>query len=517
MSIRTRLTLLFVALAGLSVLAAALVGYSSTAKRVQMEIDQTLRVGVGRAVGPGFDGRICAIDAEALIGRRLDRRRQFGVPGSRLQCIDATGAVVSFNAADPSDSGLPVDAVDRALATQRLAETSFQGGPGVADDRGGQDGRGGWGAQGGRGDRGDPTSIVPSIPRSTRADRPIDVGREEVRIRTVSVNGTSLRIATASIRGGGAIMVARDLDERDRILRGLRQRFALIGIAVVAVAAAVGSVVARAFAKPIRALTGVTALIAAQGALSADARIGSSITNRRDEIGKLASSFSSMLGSLRGSREQQHRLAQDAGHELRTPLTSLRTNVDVLTKYPDLAPENRLAVLREMDAELRELSALTDELLVLATDATPDDPAADVDLFELTQRAVDRFERRTGRKVELIGVPSSIRGRRLQISRAVDNVLANAAKFDPTATSIEVKVHDQSVSVRDHGPGFANEDLGRVFDRFYRADTARQLPGTGLGLAIAAEATKAHGGTATASNHGQGGAIVTLTFGGAEG
>ena len=94
---------------------------------------------------------------------------------------------------------------------------------------------------------------------------------------------------------------------------------------------------------------------------------------------------------------------------------------------------------------------------------------------------------------------------------------SNAAKFDPTATSIEVKVHDQSVSVRDHGPGFDNEDLGRVFDRFYRAGTARQLPGTGLGLAIAAEATKAHGGTATAANHGQGGAIVTLTFVGAEG
>ena len=485
MSIRTRLTFLFVALAGLSVLAAALVGYSSTAKRVQMEIDQTLRVGVGRAVGPGFDGRICAIDAAALIGRRPDRRRQFDLPGSRLQCIDATGAVVSFSdpaadGGDTPDSGLPVDSVDRAMATQRLTETPFRGGPGVAA-------------------------------------RPFEIGSEEVRIRTVSVDGTSLRIATAPIRGGGAIMVARDLDERDRILSGLRQRFALIGLAVVAVAAVVGSIVARAFAKPIRALTVVTASIAAEGALSADARIGSSITNRRDEIGKLASSFSSMLGSLRGSREQQHRLAQDAGHELRTPLTSLRTNVDVLTKYPDLAPENRLAVLREMDAELRELSALTDELLVLATDATPDDPVVDVDLFELTQRAVDRFERRTGRRVELTGTSFSIRGRRLQISRAVDNVLANAAKFDPTTAPLEVTAHDERVSVRDHGPGFANEDLGRVFDRFYRADTARQLPGTGLGLAIAAEATKAHSGTATAANHGRGGAIVTLTFVGAEG
>ncbi len=508
MSIRTRLTLLFVALAGLSVLAAALVGYSSTAKRVQMEIDQTLRVGVSRAVGPGLDDRICAIDA-ALNGRRLDRRRQFDVPGSRLQCIDATGAIVSFNAEDPSTdggdapaSGLPVDAVDRALATQRQGETPVRGGGlgGGGDGVGGQD---------------DQTTIRPSVPRPARTDRLSDVGSEEIRIRTVSVNGTSLRIATASIRGGGAIMIARDLDERDRILRGLRRRFALIGLAVVAVAAAVGSVVARAFAKPIRALTGVTASIATEGALFADARIGSSITNRRDEIGKLASSFSSMLGSLRGSREQQHRLAQDAGHELRTPLTSLRTNVDVLTKYPDLAPEKRIVVLREMDAELRELSALTDELLVLATDATPDDPVADIDLFELTQRAVDRFERRTGREVELTGVPSSIRGRRMQISRAVDNVLANAAKFDPTTAPVRVTTHGDRISVRDHGPGFANEDLGRVFDRFYRSDTARQLPGTGLGLAIAAEATKAHGGTASAANHAQGGAVVTLTFGGA--
>ena len=464
MSLRTRLTLLFAALAGLSVLAAALVGYQSTASRVRTEIDETLRVGVMRAVGPGAEGRLCLGGGDvAPSGRRIDgRRRGLDLADSRLQCIDVDGNVISngFGPGDGGSGSLPVDDIDRALAKQGNA----------------------------------------------------------IRLRTATADGTSLRIATAPIRFGGAVMLARDLDESNRVLDALRQRFALIGIAVVAVAAAVGALASRAFARPIRALTGVTESITSEGALSDHMAIDESIAMRRDEIGRLAASFSSMLGSLRSSRRQQRQLAQDAGHELRTPLTSLRTNVDVLTKYPELATEKRLAVLREMDAELRELSALTDELLVLATDATPDDPVGDVDLFELTQRAVDRLERRSGRTVQLVGPAEGtnvIAGRRIQLSRAIDNVFANAAKFDHTTRPIEVSVADNSVTVRDHGPGFVAADLSRVFDRFYRSDTARQLPGTGLGLSIAAEAARAHGGSATATNHPEGGASVTLRFGNA--
>ena len=195
---------------------------------------------------------------------------------------------------------------------------------------------------------------------------------------------------------------------------------------------------------------------------------------------------------------------------MRTPLTTLRTNVEVLAKYPDLAADKRATILHEMDEELRELSTLTDELLVLAADATPDDPVVPVDLAELTMRSIERFERRTGRSVRSTATTTVVPGRRLQLSRAIDNILANSAKFDTTTDPIEVVVDTGRISVRDHGPGFAAADIDRVFDRFFRSDAARSLPGTGLGLAIVADAAASHHGTATAANHPDGGAVVTL-------
>jgi two-component system sensor histidine kinase MprB len=78
---------------------------------------------------------------------------------------------------------------------------------------------------------------------------------------------------------------------------------------------------------------------------------------------------------------------------------------------------------------------------------------------------------------------------------------------------VEVRLHDSTLSVRDHGPGFDDGDLPHVFDRFYRADVARRLPGSGLGLAIVKQAAQAFGGHAEAANAPDGGAVVTVRFG----
>lgn len=488
MSIRTRLTLSFGLLAALCVLAAAIVGYRSTSGRVRNELDGTLRAGAARAAsGQGPGGRFCSNDVVPIGG---ERRRFFDAPGSRVQCIDAKGTVIntggSGDGAETTVSPLPVDDTDKAIAKKRVNEQAPAAPlPGVRDGDRTPGGRGGGG----------------NDPATLRA----------VRFRTVTVDSTDLRVATAAIAGGGAVMLARDLDESSRVLGGLRSQFALIGAIVTLAAAAIGALVARAFARPVHALTAVTESIAAEGALSDAAAIDPSILGRRDELGRLANSFSSMLASLRGSRRQQRQLAQDAGHELRTPLTTLRTNVEVLAKYPNLAPEKRAVILREMDDEIRELSTLTDELLVLATDATPDDPVVELDLADLARRAVSRLERRTGRTVHADLEPTPLHGRRLQLNRAIDNLLNNAAKFDQTDKPIEITVRPgATVAVRDHGPGFVTSDLTRVFDRFYRSEAARQLPGTGLGLSIVAEAARAHGGKASASNHPDGGAVVSI-------
>ena len=95
----------------------------------------------------------------------------------------------------------------------------------------------------------------------------------------------------------------------------------------------------------------------------------------------------------------------------------------------------------------------------------------------------------------------------------MSNLLENARKWSPEEGLVEVGLHAGVLSVRDHGPGFDEQDLAHVFDRFYRADRARKLPGSGLGLAIVRQAAEAHGGYAEAQNAPGGGALLTVSFG----
>jgi two-component system sensor histidine kinase MprB len=107
------------------------------------------------------------------------------------------------------------------------------------------------------------------------------------------------------------------------------------------------------------------------------------------------------------------------------------------------------------------------------------------------------------------GVPSTI-------ERAVANLLDNAAKWSPEGGDVEVTVRDGAVTVRDHGPGIDEEDLPYVFDRFYRASSARGLPGSGLGLAIVRQVAEAHGGTVVAEHADGGGTRMVLQLNGSK-
>ena len=89
----------------------------------------------------------------------------------------------------------------------------------------------------------------------------------------------------------------------------------------------------------------------------------------------------------------------------------------------------------------------------------------------------------------------------------------NALKWSPGGGRVEIRLADGGLSVRDHGPGFSEDDLPHVFERFYRANSARALPGSGLGLAIVRQAAEAHGGEAQAANAAGGGALLHVSFG----
>ncbi|MFM8310881.1 MAG: sensor histidine kinase, partial [Ilumatobacteraceae bacterium] len=233
-----------------------------------------------------------------------------------------------------------------------------------------------------------------------------------------------------------------------------------------------------------------------------------------DETGRLGRAFSGMLDALSRSRQAQRQLVQDAGHELRTPLTSLRTNVSVLRRSLDaLTPEQRTALLDDLDSETRELTDLVNELVELATEQRDDEPVQHVVLADISERAAARARRRSGRTITVRADDSAVQGRPGAIERALQNLVDNACKFAPDG-DVDVTVAAGTVTVRDRGPGLDPADIPHLFDRFYRAVGTRSLPGSGLGLAIVRSVAEAHGGSAVARNatDGEGGAEFAITL-----
>ncbi|MEM8707294.1 MAG: ATP-binding protein [Actinomycetota bacterium] len=327
-------------------------------------------------------------------------------------------------------------------------------------------------------------------------------GREE--FRTIEIEFDTYRMITRHLDGGGAVQVARQIDETNRILGRLGANLAWIGGGLTVLAALAGWWIARRTTKPLRKLSETAHQIAESQDLSTPIPVSG-----RDEVGTLAESLETMTDALATSREQQRRLVMDAGHELRTPLTSIRANVEFLDRIGgDADPAQRQEIVRAVTSEVDELSDLITELVELATDSRDDLPTERVLLGEVVETAVARFRRRTGRTVQ-VGVDDTVvLGRAPMLDRALSNLLLNADKFAPGDEPIEVTAASGSVRVRDHGPGFPPEDLPHVFERFYRATATRTMPGSGLGLAIVAQVVERHGGRVMAANDPDGGAIV---------
>lgn len=324
---------------------------------------------------------------------------------------------------------------------------------------------------------------------------------------TVTAEGERYRLQTVALATGGAVQVARDLEPTEDTLSSLRRRYAAVSGLVAVLAAILGWLLAGWLTRPVVRLTSAAEHVASTGDL--DAPID---TRGRDETARLAQTFASMLAALRESRARQRQLVQDAGHELRTPVTSIRTNIDVLRRHGDLDGSERTQILDDVNAELTQVSSLVEELVLLASGDIDDDVVTTVQVDDLVVRLAERAQRRLGRTIITEIAPWRVEGSLRGIERAVDNLLSNAGKFSPPETSIEVTLRDGRISVRDHGPGIAAEDLPYVFQRFYRATAARTQPGSGLGLAMVDHIVRAHGGEPFAHNHPDGGAVVGFTL-----
>ncbi|MFD9396968.1 ATP-binding protein [Streptomyces sp. NPDC060000] len=326
----------------------------------------------------------------------------------------------------------------------------------------------------------------------------------------IDAGGHSYRLLTTALgESRGALQVAVQVDQTRHVLAGMARQIAVVTVAVMLVAAAAGRLLAGRITRRLARLAEVAEAVSTDGRVTYDA---TQPVGGRDEVGRLSTSFNRMLGRIVAAREAQERLVHDAAHELRTPLTSLLANATVLHRVTELSPGSRDRLLHDVQDETRELAHLVDELVELALAGGHEETEEPVELAEVARRAARRVYRRTGRLVHVDADGCVVRGSSQGLERAVGNLLENAAKFDTDGGEpIEVHIRRGAVTVRDRGPGIAAEDTSRVFDRFYRADSARGLPGSGLGLAIVHDIAEAHGGAVSAGTRPGGGAAVGFT------
>jgi two-component system sensor histidine kinase MprB len=321
------------------------------------------------------------------------------------------------------------------------------------------------------------------------------------------IDGTRVRVLVSKGPDGGAIFAARPLTDIDGTLFTLRWALGLLALAGILLAVVLSRLATRTAIRPVVTLTEAAEHVAVTRDLSR--RIDGA---GDDEISRLATSFNTMLEALERRQRAQRQLVADASHELRTPLTSLRTNLEVLARGgpPDAGDRDRLRA--DLVAQLEELSALVGDLVELARDEEPEAPCVeDVRLDRLVAAAIERARRHApGVTFETELEPALVQGVPARLDRAVANLLDNAAKWSPAGSAVDVRLHDGELTVRDRGPGIAPDDREQVFDRFFRADSARGRPGSGLGLAIVRQVAETHGGSVVAEAADGGGTLLRL-------
>lgn len=351
-------------------------------------------------------------------------------------------------------------------------------------------------------------------------ERAVAAGSSKLSLRTVGV----YRVLAVPYQyaPGVALVLAQPLDATRQTLQQLAVVLALIGGGGILIAALAGTAVARTGLRPVERLTSATEHVARTGDLRPIPVSGD------DELARLTHSFNTMLGAVSEAQERQRQLVADAGHELRTPLTSLRTNLELLLSASrsgarNLSEKDRADIETDIKAQLDELTQLIGDLVELARQESQGGVFERVEMVDVVERALDRARRRAGEIEFSVSLqPWVLNGDPGALERAVLNLLDNAVKFSPSGSVVRVRMHPLGdgtavIEVADAGPGIADADLPRVFDRFYRSSEARTLPGSGLGLSIVKQAVERSGGTVYAGRAPEGGALMTIRLPGQPG
>jgi len=355
---------------------------------------------------------------------------------------------------------------------------------------------------------------------------PIDEGDVEAALsgqtsqREVSVSGLDLRVLTVPLLADGEIVGAAEVGLADgdvqETLNDLLLVIAVLYPVVLAVAGAGGIFLAGRALGPIDELTQTAQKITADGLGHRLATDGMP----DDEVGRLARTFDEMIARLDASFRRQRQFTADASHELRTPLTALKGQAEVALQRERTVEEYR-EVLRHVNVETDRMIRLVGSLLTLARADAAQIPMAkeSIDLRRTIDAALAQVRPEAERRSVLLRGPNTasliVEADEGLILQLVLNLLDNAVKYTPAGGEVEVSCRLSAgwaeMTVTDSGPGIAPQHLERIFDRFYRADEARDRDhgGAGLGLSICRWIAEAHGGTIVAqSDPGKGSRFV---------
>jgi signal transduction histidine kinase len=330
------------------------------------------------------------------------------------------------------------------------------------------------------------------------------------RVREPDPSGDSLFVAVPVVSNGeigGALRIAEDLSELNSSMLRSRLVVGAVGLFVVAGGMAVAWALASSLARPLRNLSS-TARRLGGGDLSARA----DLSGPRD-VAEVAGALNAMAADLSAAVETQKDFIANASHQLRTPLTGLRIRLEGIASDGGPSARSASAALAEVD----RLSALVEDLLLLARSATAESTAQSVDLAACVRAAVQRWTPRAHERAQVMSeqapAPVRICADPDDVSGVLDNLLENAIAYCPEGASIQVEASAMNgegrLIVDDDGPGIPREDRARVFERFYRGRVGRQAgPGTGLGLAIVRKMAERWGGRAAVETSPSGTRVV---------
>lgn len=382
-------------------------------------------------------------------------------------------------------------------------------------------------------------------PAPTRAEAHEVAGQPH----TVAAQNEELRwrMVTTPLPNGNVLMLAQDMSGVESAVGRLIWIEVLVGAAVLVLAGVLGAASVRISMRPLvriehtaEAIAGgdLTRRVPEPDPAAAHTEVGRLATALNTMLAQIESAFTDRAASEKRARHSEERMRQfvaDASHELRTPLTTIRGFAELYRQGAARDPEQTGALMRRIENEAARMGVLVEDLLLLARlDQERPLRHARVALPALLTDAVEAARAVAPERPITLEIPQRVDGLVVdgdesRLRQVFANLLNNALTHTPPGTPVTVRLRADDgtavTEVADEGPGLSPEQADRVFERFYRADTARgrrateptESAGTGLGLAIVAALVAAHRGTVEADSAPGRGATFRVTLPLAEG